>query len=427
MDYARMPFAGGKGWRVINPSIHAYFVDCINRHYRMKAHAEHNPAPNPVSLMRADMDRLERHPYGVSPKSDGVRYLMLLVASGTQRHALMIDRGYSIYGVEMSFAESAYAREGSLLDGELVQAMDGSWRYLVFDCVSVEGKSLYEVRKYLERLDAARFIVDRLYQRNINDPFLIEVKRFYPLRNLPKLLNDLPHLDHPYDGLLFTPLQESVRTGKQNSLLKWKPARGHTIDAAAVLEGDLVHLQLQDGRNRVDWAVLQGAPAAECRALGLGPHNQGVIVECAHDPQTDGWRVLRLRNDKAEPNALYTASRTLQNIEENIVVEELLVIAEVAQRRFNTEARGARAASRSPPRERMARERERSPSRSPLRKRSSPRQRTPSQSPERDCSPPPRPILSKSEQEVSPSALVSQLAALMLAPGPLQALLEVTK
>jgi hypothetical protein len=289
----------------------------------------------------------------------------------------MIDRAFNVHLVELACAPDAYQGVGTLLDGELVQTLDGAYKFLIFDCVALAGRSLVEMPLYHDRLDAARHFCQEYLQPRGGDAFALEHKRFFALRNLDRLWESLPQLDHAVDGLVFTPLHERIRTGRQFSLLKWKWATEHTIDARVACDGAAYCLQLADGRHWLDWLVLAAgsAGAAQCAALGLGAHNSGAaIVECRWLPQTGEWAVERWRHDKAVPNTRLTAELTLQNIEENITIEELYAVAAECMAKYNdkTKAQG-RAQDKRP--------RDRSPKRS-----ASPPYSAPS--PRRSASPP---------------------------------------
>jgi hypothetical protein len=50
-----------------------------------------------------------------------------------------------------------------------------------------------------------------------------------------------------------------------------------------------------------------------------------MIVECEWDPE-EGWRPLKLRYDKTEPNSEYTLLKTVGNIKENITLSQIQAI-----------------------------------------------------------------------------------------------------
>ena len=103
---------------------------------------------SPASHARA-LPELAARRYGITLKSDGVRYsLMLTLRPGSTREApapvaLMVDRSRGMYEVEV-LAPEAYFVDGTLLEGELVwrQPHERDLLFLVFDAVRVKGEPL---------------------------------------------------------------------------------------------------------------------------------------------------------------------------------------------------------------------------------------------------------------------------------------------
>ena len=86
----------------------------------------HNPAPNPISIERKHLGNLRRNQYVVAEKSDGVRYLLLLTRDLQGRNvAVMADRTYRFWEVEVLASAAYFDSGGSLFDGELVWSSAG--------------------------------------------------------------------------------------------------------------------------------------------------------------------------------------------------------------------------------------------------------------------------------------------------------------
>ena len=49
----------------------------------------------------------------------------------------------------------------------------------------------------------------------------------------------------------------------------------------------------------------------------------GDIVECDYNTETECYEPIMVRDDKINPNSLFTVEKTNVNIEENITMEEL--------------------------------------------------------------------------------------------------------
>ena len=125
----------------------------------------------------------------------------------------------------------------------------------------------------------------------------------------------MPQLDsfeYETDGLVFTPIEEPIRTGTHETLFKWKPHDRITIDFELKLGKDLY---VQD----------RGIPYKEAE---LHIQNQrkdlvdGTIVECGYGDL--GWFVEKVRTDKTYANNRRTYFRTCVNLREAIQLKEFI-------------------------------------------------------------------------------------------------------
>jgi hypothetical protein len=158
-----------------------------------------------------------------------------------------------------------------------------------------------------KRLEQARAIV-RTIIKTAQAPFEIRVKTMWPLETF-----EMPSLDsfeYETDGLVFTPINEPVRSGTHETMFKWKPRDRITIDFR-LLKG--CELFVQD----------RGEPYKEAE-LHLKNRRadlpDGTIIECGYGEL--GWFVEKIRTDKTHPNNRRTYFRTIINIRENIQFEE---------------------------------------------------------------------------------------------------------
>ncbi|GKE50291.1 mRNA-capping enzyme-like protein isoform X2 [Tanacetum coccineum] len=112
------------------------------------------PGSHPVSLSRDNLKRLREQYYYSTWKSDGTRYMMLITLDG----CYLIDRKFNFRSVDLRFP-LGYANGGAsrnthnytLLDGEMVIdtypiTHRQERRYLVYDLIAINGKSLVDVR-----------------------------------------------------------------------------------------------------------------------------------------------------------------------------------------------------------------------------------------------------------------------------------------
>jgi len=255
------------------------------------------PGPQPVSIERRHFPLLKRQLYMVCEKTDGVRHLL----ASTDDGVFLVNRAFACEKVNIRITKD------TLLDGELVKTKVGKVLFMVYDAVRVKGEDL--TQKPLDaRLEAARRVV-RAVIKTANAPLEIRVKTMTDLKDF-KSFPDLNAFEYETDGLVFTPVNEPVRTGTHETMFKWKPRERITIDFC-IKNG--MELFVQD----------KGIPYKEAN---LHLHNvrldlpDGTIVECGYGDL--GWFVEKIRTDKTHANNRRTYFRTIVNIRENIQLNE---------------------------------------------------------------------------------------------------------
>ena len=253
------------------------------------------PGPQPVSIERRHFPLLKLQPYLVCEKTDGVRHLLVSIDEGV----FLVNRAFVCEKVSVRVAKD------TLLDGELVRTKGGKTLFMVYDAVRVKGEDL--ARKPLtERLDAARKVIKAII-KTANAPLEIRVKVMWTLGSPTP---DLNSFEYETDGLVFTPVNEPIRTGTHETMFKWKPRERITIDFCIKNGTDLF---VQD----------KGIPYKEA---SLHLHNarrdlpDGTIVECGYGDL--GWYVEKIRTDKTHANNRRTYFRTIVNIREGIELAE---------------------------------------------------------------------------------------------------------
>ena len=319
---------------------------------RGAAPAQHHPGCNPCSLARARLPELAARRYGITLKSDGVRYsLMLTLRPGSTREApapvaLMVDRSRGMYEVEV-LAPEAYFVDGTLLEGELVwrQPHERDLLFLVFDAVRVKGEPLAAAPfgERMRRAEAAtRFSeeiaavaagegaaqadaaqraleVDCVALVHYDPPLAMRPKHFVERRHAARLWGDRRECEHRVDGLILMDLDAPYVRGnaEAGAAFKWKDhstvdlARGGggALRAAdAPLPAALLGRRVVVRENRVHEVV--GADS---------------IVEYHVHVTDDAVELtpLRTRPDKAAANGLRVVAATVQDVLDAIAVEEL--------------------------------------------------------------------------------------------------------
>jgi len=253
------------------------------------------PGPQPVSIERRHFPLLKLQPYLVCEKTDGVRHLL----ASTDEGVFLVNRAFACEKVNVRVAKD------TLLDGELVKTKSGKTLFMVYDAVRVKGESLVDL-PLNSRLEAARKVVKAII-KTANAPLEIRVKTMWTLGSPTP---DLNSFEYETDGLVFTPVNESIRTGTHETMFKWKPRERITIDFCIKNGTDLF---VQD----------KGIPYKEA---SLHLHNarrdlpDGTIVECGYGDL--GWYVEKIRTDKTHANNRRTYFRTIVNIREGIELAE---------------------------------------------------------------------------------------------------------
>jgi len=268
------------------------------------------PGPQPISIERKHFQVLKKGEYFVCEKSDGVRNLLVSLMFRDKKLCLFVNRAFNIILVSLNLPKIAYT--GTILDGELV---DGT--FLVYDAVKVSGVDLKK-SNLVNRLTSAENVVNGILKMK-TDPIIVKLKTFYNLKNFSTFYNEhLPSVQYKIDGLIFTPVNEHVCTGTQESMFKWKPRDSNTIDfQAKKWNNEKWGLYVQEKGRLIFESELSLAKTPEWIT-------EDCIVECQYmcDEEPRWWKPVGLRVDKKHPNNRKTFYRTLVNIRENINVTE---------------------------------------------------------------------------------------------------------
>jgi ATP-dependent DNA ligase len=192
---------------------------------------------------------------------------------------------------------------GTILDGELVECHDTKKLFVIHDAVLVRGENVTQL-PLTERLAKAKSVI-RTIVRTAKSPFGLVVKTMTPLEEFDSVPTEYPY---ETDGLVFTPVNEPIRTGTHETMFKWKPRDRITIDF--LVRG--TDLYIQERGQLINEVSIHG------------PHGypDDTIIEC--DYRELGWTPVKVRTDKTYPNNRRTYLRTLVNLRENIKREEFI-------------------------------------------------------------------------------------------------------
>jgi len=277
------------------------------------------PAPQPISVERKHFGQLNSHPYVVSPKADGERFL--LVALGDR--SVLINRAFEETDIKFRFKKNAF--EGTILDVEKI----GN-RILVFDAYQVNGEIIKD-KDLDERLGLANALVKSVLKTS-KDPLKLEMKPVFERDELEKAMNT--NFGYETDGLIFTPKDEPARVGTHETMFKWKPLEKNTVDFQVVpstrmhdcrqemIYGYDLYVQ-EHGKKICEARVPQDLVEPHWRPIMDAGKEHCLILECEYiQGEVNFWRPIGIRRDKTMPNARRTFQRTLVNIEEDIQWKE---------------------------------------------------------------------------------------------------------
>lgn len=276
------------------------------------------PGPQPISIERRHLPTLFKGNYVVSPKADGTRCLLVVKDTASA----LINRAFEETEIKLRFNKQA--KLGTILDVEVVEG-----KILVFDAYQVNGEMVAE-KTLTERLEAAERVVKGTL-KTAKDPIKLEMKPVFPRKEVDKAING--EFGYETDGLIFTPVDEPIRSGTHDTMFKWKPLTKNTIDFQFVPSVRLhdcngtyeqgYDLYVQERGTLVLESRLPQhlAPAHLTPIMDLGT-SQVVIMECEYvqglKDVSNYWNPILHRKDKTFPNSVLTFQRTLVNIDEDI-------------------------------------------------------------------------------------------------------------
>ena len=298
---------------------------------------------------------LDSSSYLVAPKTDGVRFLLMLTISQIgDPLAVMISRDMSMYEVEI-WAPDTFFENGCLIDGELAWGNScvgcGQLIYFAFDCIMMNGKRTRD-EKLIDRIDRLNKV---LSLTNIQNDWVQEFSKsgdysvldFIPgeqkivatpgnahmLTIQTKTMQRMDfwaskHNGHgndwtchegvACDGLIFTPIDLPVYVNTHRNLFKWKPADMITVD---VMVNDGKIYAVNDNGEILQMDELCG------RTIGvLSKEMDSGVFECT--VKVTGVAIIlspmRKRNDKDSPNSINTLESTITGTINTIELDEIL-------------------------------------------------------------------------------------------------------
>ncbi|KAH7348332.1 mRNA capping enzyme, catalytic domain-containing protein [Rhexocercosporidium sp. MPI-PUGE-AT-0058] len=329
------------------------------------------PGAQPVSFARRHLEALMKQDYYVCEKSDGMRYLLYLTTDeqGSEIHYL-IDRKNDYWFIPTGALHFPVPRDqqafhtNTLIDGELVfDKLPGGGtqpKYLVFDCMVLDGNSLMNrtldkrLAYFKERIfDPYKHLLEEYPEEKQYMHFIVELKAMqfsYAVEMMFRQI--LPKLPHGNDGLIFTCRMTDYKHGTDQNILKWKPELENSIDFRLQLEFPLVQPDAQDRAEGITEPYRDYDALPICNLLVYAgdqredPYYNNLhleeeewesmkarreplndrIVECFMDTQKR-WRFMRFRDDKTNANHTSTVDSVIESITDRVTEQDLIAAA----------------------------------------------------------------------------------------------------
>lgn len=299
-----------------------------------------------MSLSRDSLSHLKHHPYSITLKSDGVRYVLYCTTrpGSTDQTplpvALMIDRCRNMYEVTAVATEDVFLKH-TILEGELVwkQPEEQQMLFLVFDCLMDKGVSMMN-RPFTERHSAALQLVRLSYELSDNpsaheqieqqvdetgcivvlqyDPCVhMRAKNFVAREFADRLWTDRHDVEHRVDGII---LQRddalyTFGTATDHSVLKWKSQS--TVDLVG-------KTTLRTSDAVLPKRVLDRAVTVSSHSR-IVPAHEDDVVEYVISITADEVHLfaVRKRVDKMHANSMFVFLATVQDVLDDVTPVEI--------------------------------------------------------------------------------------------------------
>ena len=269
------------------------------------------PGPNPVSIERKDFEKLKTKKYAIAEKTDGIRFIMMFTRLFGFKVCTIIDRSMTAYLVPLK-AIPRVLFQGTIFDGELTVDQSGRKCFILFDSVIVSGVTVSQLDFGSRLIAMRRSLKD--FKMHHQDPVEIRLKAWTDLGDVNAAKAKIAEANKVYhtDGVVLVPKDDPVIYGRNFDFFKMKPHGTHTVDF--IVMDNAGTIGVYDPRSKRDVAI----------GKVPGNYQAGVVVECKI--VNNVWSVVGVRMDKKQSNDMLTYEKTMLNIRENILVDELFNI-----------------------------------------------------------------------------------------------------
>lgn len=332
-------FYNSKAFKIDSPELkEKIFLKC-EQILQTVLKRDYFPGAQPVTIEKKDLMKLKQN-YMVCEKSDGERGVLILINIDSKPMCFMINRNNEIYFMDFFFKKEVF--EGSIFDGEIIETKKTKkWNYLMHDCLAYNGKSFMNESHNLRYACIIDFITRRYSHREL-DCLYMKTKLFYNYGS--EIEKTWTHIkkttENEIDGLIFTPINEPIRFGRDYSLFKWKET--HTIDLLAKIKQKGNKINGNNGNNGIELFYIKKSNNILFKTFQTDSINynniitffkeieedlkqliKGVIIEFKYSINDEIFIPYRIRFDKDKPNGEITVNNTIKNIQEDIKIKEL--------------------------------------------------------------------------------------------------------
>lgn len=273
------------------------------------------PGSQPVSIEYRHFNILKSNQYVVCEKTDGVRFMMLAFLYNNKKQCVFINRALDMYTCPLNFKMDVY--KGSVLEGEMYGDV-----FMIYDTLLSCGENVgnYDFLTRLKSIEKIKKMLTCLKY----DPIKLKIKTFHVMNEYKQFLEEyLPTVTDTVDGLIFTPVNDTIKKGTHETMFKWKPRDKNTIDFQVKRGTDAWRLYVQEKGKLIYESEIPYAMVPENARTWI---EENAIIECQYmfNDVPMWWKPVDRRYDKTFPNSRRTFYRTLVNIKEDISIIDFL-------------------------------------------------------------------------------------------------------
>jgi hypothetical protein len=321
MELEKINFCNSNVYKINNNGLIQKTFEIIESILENKLNKNFFPGPQPVAVEKKDLELLKKKKYVVCEKSDGERYLLIIIYIENNPMCLLLNRNNDFFFVELNITSEMF--EGTIFDGELIQTKNGNWNYLIHDCIAFNKRSYINI-PHSKRYGAIIDFITIRYSYSETNPFFIKTKIFYEYSpDIELTWNHIQNTtENNIDGLIFTPIYSPIFFGRQIDLFKWKNGGNHTIDLLVKLVSNKIYTYYSNNKvfkkfDKNDTEFKKIVSFVENNEL-----TKGIVLEfkVTSDNTLNPYRI---RTDKNMGNSKLTIDNTFKNITESLEIQDL--------------------------------------------------------------------------------------------------------